>query len=80
MSYNSDDTTNVPSLYIDGIFYQLPTAVTPIGTRSDDSASAAIIGGNTAGSRTSNGLMDDIRIYNRALSATEVRQLYNMGR
>ncbi len=80
LSYNSDDTTNVPSLYIDGIFYQLPTAITPIGTRSDDSASAAIIGGNTAGSRTSNGLMDDIRIYNRALSATEVRQLYNMGR
>ena len=27
-----------------------------------------------------NGSLDDIRIYNRALSATEVRQLYNMGR
>jgi len=26
-----------------------------------------------------NGSMDDVRIYNRALSATEVRQLYNLG-
>jgi len=26
------------------------------------------------------GLLDDVRIYNRALSASEVKQLYNMGR
>ena len=26
------------------------------------------------------GVIDDIRIYNRALSPTEVKQLYNMGR
>jgi hypothetical protein len=29
---------------------------------------------------TVNGLLDDVRIYNRALSATEVKQLYNGGR
>lgn len=27
-----------------------------------------------------NGLLDDVRIYNRALSTNEVKQLYNMGR
>jgi len=27
-----------------------------------------------------NGLIDDVRIYNRALSAEEVLQLYNVGR
>jgi hypothetical protein len=26
------------------------------------------------------GRIDDVRIYNRALSATEIKQLYNMGR
>jgi hypothetical protein len=26
------------------------------------------------------GSLDDMRIYNRALSASEVKQLYNMGR
>jgi hypothetical protein len=27
-----------------------------------------------------NGTLDDVRLYNRALSATEVKQLYNAGR
>jgi len=27
-----------------------------------------------------NGALDDVRIYNRALSATEVAKLYNLGR
>jgi hypothetical protein len=27
-----------------------------------------------------NGTLDDVRIYNRALSATEIKQLYNAGR
>ncbi|HEY4714989.1 MAG TPA: LamG-like jellyroll fold domain-containing protein, partial [Candidatus Paceibacterota bacterium] len=27
-----------------------------------------------------NGTIDDVRIYNRALSATEIKQLYNLGR
>jgi Concanavalin A-like lectin/glucanases superfamily len=26
------------------------------------------------------GLLDDVRIYNRALSADEIKRLYNMGR
>ena len=33
-----------------------------------------------SGNGTFNGLLDDLRIYNRALSATEVQQLYNAGR
>ena len=31
-------------------------------------------------SRTVNGSMDDVRIYNRALSAQEIKQLYSAGR
>ena len=27
-----------------------------------------------------NGLIDDVRVYNRILSATEIKRLYNMGR
>jgi hypothetical protein len=27
-----------------------------------------------------NGIIDDVRVYNRALSADEVKRLYNMGR
>jgi len=40
------------------------------------------IGYETCGRDTEsfNGKIDDVRIYNRALSATEIRQLYNAGR
>ena len=39
--------------------------------------------GSETGSGTSNlwqGLIDDVRVYNRALSAEEIKRLYNMGR
>ena len=38
------------------------------------------IGQDTYGGRFFNGSIDDVRIYNRALSASEVKQLYNLGR
>ncbi len=37
------------------------------------------LGRNNFGSRYSSGVFDDARIYNRALSEAEVRQLYNLG-
>lgn len=40
-------------------------------------ATKAIIGGRYAGSQTYYGAIDDIAIYNRALSTTEVAKLYN---
>ncbi|MEK7624909.1 MAG: LamG domain-containing protein [Patescibacteria group bacterium] len=46
--------------------------------RSGNSASLTI--GQTANTNWVNGLLDDIRVYSRALSATEVMQLYRMGR
>ena len=36
--------------------------------------------GSCFGRAQLNGKLDDVRIYNRALSATEVKQLYNAGR
>ena len=38
------------------------------------------IGEHSAGGRAFNGLIDDVRIYDRALSASEIERLYNMGR
>jgi len=35
--------------------------------------------GSMSGNRIFNGSIDDVRIYNRALSAGEVKQLYNLG-
>ncbi len=42
-------------------------------------ANNVYIGGNTGGTRDFNGELDETRIYNRALSDREVRQLYNFA-
>ena len=35
--------------------------------------------GQVSGQQFYNGILDDVRVYNRALSATQVKQLYNLG-
>ena len=37
------------------------------------------VGGGFGATQSLDGTLDDVRIYNRALSATEIRQLYNQG-
>lgn len=53
-----------------------PDGSSLLGT--EDGLTATYIGKNNA-SEPYQGIMDDIRIYNRALSADEIKQLYNMG-
>jgi hypothetical protein len=76
---------NDPKFYINGI----PQTVTvdqrngTDGTQDDSGASLDI---GMLGAPPLNltdffdGLIDDVRIYNRALSADEIKRLYNMGR
>lgn len=52
---------------------------TQANTLQDDDDTLRI-GGNAFNSHWSNSALDDVRIYNRALSADEVKELYNMGR
>ena len=69
------------TLYVDGKFQSsttitgiqgAPTGATGIGADPANSSSGVM--GYLSGS------IDDVRIYNRALSASEVKQLYNLGR
>jgi hypothetical protein len=70
-------------IYLDGVLDSTTSSIAtnPSGAASDYS----LIGGlSNAGSSYAgylmNGVLDDVRIYNRALSATEVRSLYNLAR
>jgi hypothetical protein len=57
------------------------TGTNGAGSAVSDAASGFWIGNsdnNTA--RTFDGIIDEVRIYNRELSAPEVKQLYDMGR
>jgi hypothetical protein len=51
-----------------------------IGARSGDSDALAIGASIELSDRNYDGLIDDVRIYNRALSAAEISKLYQMGR
>ncbi len=50
------------------------------GTAVDFSTGSSVRVGNTNGSDFFRGTIDDVRIYNRVLSAAEIKQLYNLGR
>ena len=75
----SVSTSNV-HIYVNGreVSYQF-TGVDASGPRSDDSANNFIIGNTSTELRTFDGLIDDVRIYNRALSADEIKRLYKIG-
>ncbi len=64
-------------LYINGVQQVSDTTTTTIGT----SALATKMGirADLATTEMLNGLIDEVRIYNRALGASEVKQLYNTG-
>ncbi len=64
------------SLYVDGALIGTgSTAVTSISNTSDN----LNIGRHNTGSEPFPGSIDDVRIYNRALSAAEIKQLYLLG-
>lgn len=63
-------------LYIDG---QLENSVADTTTGSIQNSSVVYVGRRLASNRYFNGVIDDIKIYNRALSETEIQNLYNGG-
>jgi len=65
----------VPSAYEDGVL----VGSYPGGNATMGSNPTLIGAGNSSNSRNFNGSMDDIRIYNRVLSATEISSLYSGG-
>jgi hypothetical protein len=70
------DTVNGGKLYVDGS----EVASTPGPIAITDRANAMQIGGNPdAGGRGWDGILDDVGIWNRALTADEVASLWNNG-
>ncbi len=62
-------------LYINGYEATTSYSASGSGARADDSANIVMIGNNPANSRTFDGYLDEVRIYNRVLSAAEIRAL-----
>lgn len=60
-------------LYLDGA--EIDTGTTNPNTPT----TRTVMGGNGLGANAFNGSIDDVRVYDRALSAEEVKRLYTMG-
>lgn len=75
-----DDTNDKVYLYIDGV-KDLDAAETYSIAYGVDSTSDWYIGGDQANEAGAfSGSIDEVRIYNRALTAVEIQQLYRMGK
>ncbi len=73
-TYNSTSLTNTPSLYLNGEQQVVRLQQTPLGSMVK-TGGVSYVGNSEAGDRAFDGLMADIRVYNRALSPVEVSQL-----
>ena len=73
------DNAGAGKLYIDGVQDAANFSYTPAPVPRNASSIGAVTGLFGAISHYFNGTIDDVRIYNRALSAGEVAYLYNSG-
>ena len=62
-------------IYIDGVL----SASNAVAYGTPNTTSALLVGAETAYNEYFNGTIDDVRVYNRALSVSEVSTLYNLG-
>jgi len=75
VTYDSASTSNLPTFYVNGALVATTVQAAPSGTQPSN-AGTGYIGNRAAADRYFNGLIDDLRIYNRALSASEINSLY----
>jgi Concanavalin A-like lectin/glucanases superfamily/Bacterial Ig domain len=76
--YDSSSTSNNADLYINGVKQTISKISSPQGTQTANEG-AGIIGNRIPLNRGWNGLIDELRVYNRALSAAEIVSLYDQG-
>ncbi len=77
--YTYDDVANAQRLYIDGVLAQSGSNATSIGWTGLGSNTFIGTHGNGSTAYRMFGSLDDVRVYNRALSAPEVAALYTAG-
>ncbi len=73
--FDKDNVANDATIYIDGIAVSTTNGGSCSGSLDDDSAQTLTIGNYQATSRTFDGIIDDARIYDRALTAEDVAEL-----
>ncbi len=75
VTYTDGNPANVPTIYIDGVVQALAATKTPAGNPMPDNSSL-YFGDRGDGVNFFDGKIDEVRIYNRVLSLSEVQVLY----
>jgi hypothetical protein len=76
VTYDGSSVNDDPIIYINGVAQTVTEAQAPSGSREAPN-STTFIGGYT--DQNFDGIIDDVRIYNRILSADEISAIYNGG-
>jgi hypothetical protein len=82
LTYSEDSVNNDPIFYVNGKAIDgsnIDEQFTPAGAVNTDAASTLRIGESGGGGRQYDGLLDDVRLYDRMLAPGEVEQLYRFG-
>lgn len=74
----SATATNV-KIYVDGVEISYSLTTNGAGSRVDDASSSFYLGNESGGTRAFDGLLDDVRVYNRVLSAAEIAAVHRAG-
>jgi beta-galactosidase len=78
ISYDKSSLANVPVLYVNGVRMALTTSANP-SVKTPSYTGTTCIGNRQDGTRGWNGLIDDLRIYNRLLADSEVQSLASIA-
>lgn len=79
MTWNDSNNASGVSFYLNNVLVTSVSSQNGVGTRSGDATNNLFIGNDSAGASTFDGLMDDLRVYNRVLTSAEIQELYNLG-
>ncbi len=77
VTYSTSSTSSIPRMYFNGEALSISTVSAPTGSASSDASYNLLVGDNTF--VLPPGIIDDFRVYNRILAASEVKRLYELG-
>ena len=79
VTWDGNSTAIDVRIYVNGAEASYQTTTNGAGAENADAALSLFVGNDSAGGVTFNGSIDDVRVYNRALSNAEITRVYKGG-
>jgi hypothetical protein len=79
VTWDGSSNASGVTIYVDGASTPLTLNSNGAGARTDDSANDLVIGNDNNQSAAWDGLIDEVRLYDRPLTADEIKRLYKVG-